>query len=250
MIGARVLIADPPWSFGDRLPGATRGAEKNYRVLSTEDICRFELPPLDDNAWLFLWRVSSQVEEAYRVVRAWGFVPKSEIVWEKLTSNGKPWFGMGRYVRASHETCIVAVRGRVKPKVRNIRSRFSAPAGRHSEKPECFYSIVESLADGPYIELFARRRRPGWTSFGNELGADFQLPSGEPEAEPGSRSAQALVRPAQVMTRVREERRRLLDGGTAQRGLARDRPPPSQSHNLGVPRCEARALRCPRVSRR
>lgn len=168
MTEARVLCADPPWSFGDKLPGVSRGAAKNYAVLGLDAIRAFPLPPLAPDAWLFLWRVSSQVEEAYSVVRAWGFTPKTEIVWEKLTSGGKPWFGMGRYVRASHETAIVAVRGRPKPLVRNVRSRFAAPAGRHSEKPEAFYDLVEQLAAGPYVELFARRQRPGWQCLGDE----------------------------------------------------------------------------------
>src|ERR1044071_6107285 len=169
---ARVICADPPWSFGDKLPGAHRGAEKNYRVLSINDICNFPVPETEPDSWLFMWRVASQVEEAYRVVRAWGFVPKSEIVWEKLTAGGKPHFGMGRYVRASHETCIVAVRGKPKPASRSVRSRFSAATGRHSEKPEVFYSMVEQLSPGPYVELFARRVRPGWICLGNEVPAD------------------------------------------------------------------------------
>lgn len=174
-MSARVLCADPPWSFGDKLPGASRGAEKNYRVLSLADIKAFPLPPLADDAFLFMWRVSSQVEEACEVVRAWGFVPKAEIVWEKLTANGKPWFGMGRIVRASHETCIVAKRGKPQPKVRNIRSRFAAPVGRHSEKPEIFYDIIERLTDGPYVELFARRQRPGWTCLGDQMPSEVAV---------------------------------------------------------------------------
>lgn len=169
----RVVVADPPWRFDDRLPGPSRGAAKNYRVLGLEDICNFPLPPIADNAWLFLWRVSSQVEEACRVVRAWGFVPKSEIVWEKVTSLGRPHFGMGHYVRASHETCIVAVRGRVQPADRAVRSRFSAPVRRHSEKPDVFFRLVERLTgEGPRLELFARRRREGWASLGDELPAE------------------------------------------------------------------------------
>jgi N6-adenosine-specific RNA methylase IME4 len=168
-VSFRVICADPPWSFGDKLPGAGRGAEKNYDVMSIEDICAFAVPPTEPDAWLFMWRVSSQVEEAYRVVRAWGFTPKSEIVWEKLTSGGKPWFGMGRYVRASHESAIVAVKGHPKPLSRSVRSRFAAPAGRHSEKPEEFYRLVEQLAPAPYCELFARRQRVGWVCFGNEV---------------------------------------------------------------------------------
>lgn len=167
----RVLCADPPWSFGDKLPGKSRGAEKNYGVMTVDDICAFELPPLEPDAYLFMWRVSSQVEEAYRVVRAWGFVPKSEIVWRKMTANGKPWFGMGRHVRAAHETAVVAVRGRPQRLSASERSVFEAVAGRHSEKPEAFYDIVERLAPGPYVELFARRQRPGWTCLGNQAPA-------------------------------------------------------------------------------
>lgn len=173
----RVLCADPPWAFGDKLPGPRRGAAHNYGVLSVSDICRFPLPIIADDAWLFLWRVSAMQEEALKVVRAWGFTLKSEIVWEKLTKTGKPWFGMGRYVRASHETALVAVRGRVRPADRSIRSRFAAPvpgtsAGKylHSGKPEAFYNIVERLTgDGPRVELFARRCREGWTCEGDQV---------------------------------------------------------------------------------
>jgi site-specific DNA-methyltransferase (adenine-specific) len=175
----QVICADPAWRFSDRLPGKTRGADKQYPTQTVDEICALEMfwrLPIADDAWLFLWRVASMQEEALRVVRAWGFVPKTERVWEKLTKTGKPWFGMGRYLRASHETCIVAVRGRPKPLVRNIRSRFAAPIPlgpngrpRHSAKPEVFYDDVERLARGPYVELYARRLRSGWTCIGNEV---------------------------------------------------------------------------------
>lgn len=165
----RVLCADPPWRFGDSLPGPGRGAAKHYPTMSVEEICAFPLPPLEPDAWLFLWRVSSMQQEALDVMKAWGFKLKTEIVWRKLTPNRKPWFGMGHYVRASHETCLVGVRGKVRPLVRNVRSVFDAVAGKHSAKPEAFYDLVETLSCGPYVELFARRVRPGWTCFGNEV---------------------------------------------------------------------------------
>lgn len=163
------ILADPPWRFSDRLPGKKRGAAKNYDVMFTGDIETFPLPPLADDCYLFLWRVSAMVEEAYRVVRAWGFVPKSEIVWRKRTSTGRRWFGMGRHVRAEHETCIIAVRGKPKRLNASTRSVFSAPVGIHSAKPDRAYEIIEALAPGPRVELFARRRREGWTQFGKEL---------------------------------------------------------------------------------
>ena len=169
MSNFKVITADPAWSFSDKLPGKSRGAENNYQCMTLQDIKDFPLLPHDKDCYLFLWRVSAMVEEAYEVCRAWGFAPKSEIVWQKLTKNGKHWFGMGRHVRASHETCIVATKGRPKPKVRNIRSTFSASVGRHSEKPEEFYDIVEKMCEGSYLELFARRHRPGWVCLGNEL---------------------------------------------------------------------------------
>lgn len=168
---AGVLVSDPPWRFGDSLPGKGRGATKHYDCMSVEDICAFDLPPLLPGCVLLLWRVAAMQREALDVMDAWGFTLKSEIVWRKLTSTGKPHFGMGRHVRAAHETCLIGVRGRVTPKARNIRSVFGAQVGEHSAKPDEFYRLVEQLYRGPYVELFARKRRPGWHSFGNELEA-------------------------------------------------------------------------------
>lgn len=168
------LTADPPWHFSDRLPGKGRGASNNYQTLKLADIMAFGLPPLADDCRLFLWRVSSMVEEAYKVVRAWGFTPKSEIVWNKTTVNGNPWVGMGRQVRNSHESVIIAVRGRPARLSASVLSRFSAPVGKHSAKPEIFYTkIVEKLSPGPYCELFGRRPREGWTVYGNQVSHRF-----------------------------------------------------------------------------
>lgn len=187
----RALIADPAWSFGDKLTMSSveRGAASQYDVMSVDDICRLVLPPIDEEfgCHLFLWRVSAMVEEAYRVVRAWGFVPKTELVWRKTTKEGKRWFGMGHHLRAEHETCIIATRagrGRLQPKVRDRAVRsvidadtydvredsiFSALCHGHSAKPDEFYALVEQLVNGPYTELFARRERPGWTCIGNQV---------------------------------------------------------------------------------
>lgn len=193
-----VMCADPPWQFDDPLPGETRGADKQYSTLTAEDIMKrrnlcFDWPLLSPHCLLFLWRVSSQVEEAYATARAWGFTPKSEVVWLKRTKNGKRWFGMGRTVRAEHETCIIAARGKSSDLIlaKNVRSTFEAPvpvyqpddwrvqAGLadvgdyiHSGKPESFYTeVVEKVARGPYVELFGRRDRAGWTVLGDQTGA-------------------------------------------------------------------------------
>lgn len=171
----RVVAWDPPWKTKDKLPGPRRGAGRNYKTMTVEEICAYPIPPLHPDALMFLWRLSCMQEEALQVVRAKGFRPVSEVVWEKLTKHGNPWFGMGRYVRASHETAIIAVRGRPPITNRNVRSRFAAnvPTDEngepiHSAKPEYFYRlVVERLSRGPYLELFARQRREGWTCQGD-----------------------------------------------------------------------------------
>lgn len=103
------------------------------------------------------------------MIDAWDFTVKSEIVWKKLTPAGKRHFGMGRQVRMEHEVCLIATSGTPKTLDKSIRSIFEAPTGRHSEKPDEFYRIVERMKEGPYCELFARKFRRGWSSFGNEL---------------------------------------------------------------------------------
>lgn len=160
-----VLVADPPWSFRDALPGKGRGAVKHYACLPLSAICAFELPPLADDALLFLWRVAALQQEALTVCDAWGFKPAAELVW------CKPRIGLGHYVRNAHETCLIGTRKGSASRItaRNIPSWFVAPRGRHSAKPDEFYSLIERLARGPYAEIFARRLRAGWECSGNEL---------------------------------------------------------------------------------
>ena len=168
----RVLTADPPWPFDDQLADFNRGAATQYNILSVEDIKRFPLPPLYEDSTLYLWRVAAMQQEALDVIDAWDFELKAEIIWKKLTKHGKRHFGMGRHVRMEHEVCLIATSGKPKTLDKSIRSIFEAPVGRHSEKPEQFYRIVERMREGPYCELFARKRRAGWTQFGNQLPAE------------------------------------------------------------------------------
>ena len=180
MVPFRCIAADPPWQFGDSLPGKSRGASKNYRAMSTPELCALQLPPIADDALLFMWRVAAMPVDALAVARSWGFAPKSELVWVKTTSaraDAALHFGMGRYVRASHETCIVAARGQASKLVldHSVRSVFFAPTGAHSAKPEAFFDLVERLCGGPRLELFSRARRPGWTTLGDELGTNLTV---------------------------------------------------------------------------
>jgi N6-adenosine-specific RNA methylase IME4 len=180
----RVVVADCPWQFGDKLPGPGRGAAKHYDTMSASELARLVLPNIADDAHLFFWRVASMQDEALAVIDAWGFTVKSELVWCKRTKNGLRHFGMGRHVRLEHEVCLIATRGKGAGILdRSMRSifhtyayldndgggSFDACVGEHSKKPDEFYNIVEMLCPGPRVELFARETRQGWTTLGNQV---------------------------------------------------------------------------------
>jgi N6-adenosine-specific RNA methylase IME4 len=139
--------------------------------MTVEQIRTFPIPKMLPDSILFLWQVASMQQAALDVAEGWGYAVKSEIVWVKRTKTGKPWFGMGRYVRAAHETCLVATRGKAASYVldHGVRSVFEAKVSGHSVKPDAFYALVEQLVRGPRAEIFARKRRAGWTQFGDQL---------------------------------------------------------------------------------
>mgnify|MGYP001598581440 CR=1 FL=1 len=159
----RTIVADPPW------PMTHRDGNSHYPLMSMEDIKGFQLPPIDTDCRLFLWRLTTNQRWAIDLLDAWGFRLRSEIVWIKMRKNGNPQFGMGSSVRSSHETCLIAERGKPPILSHSIRSVLMAQVGIHSQKPEEFYGLVEKLSPGPYLELFARKHRVGWTCLGNEL---------------------------------------------------------------------------------
>lgn len=199
------VIADPPWKYGDQMlnmKSTGDGAAAKYACMSVEDICLLGRCPNDngipylkgplqimgqeiaDDAHLWLWVTNAFMEQGYRVVRAWGFEPKTIVTWVKgrlatdelkLAADGNlapvliQHIGQGHYLRNSTEHCIFAVRGRCPARVRNLPTAFIAPRGEHSKKPDTIHEWAELMSPGPYLELFARRRREGWTGVGNEL---------------------------------------------------------------------------------
>ena len=131
---------------------------------------------------LFLWVVNSQLPRCLSVVEAWGFDYRGLITWAKTGKpggalDGRPHFGMGYWVRGATEHMVIGVKGKPKPQSRREVSWFAAPVGEHSVKPEEAYALVERLSSGPRLELFARRRRPGWEAWGNEVDGSFDFGS-------------------------------------------------------------------------
>lgn len=177
--GWPVVLADPPWSFDDvgtRLAPDYAGdqradpAQVLYQTMPLEAIERLPVSAADD-AFLFLWAPNVLVLEgaATRVARAWGFEPRQLIPWVKTDAAGKPRLGGGHYTRVVTEQLVLCRRGAARPLRRDVPGIIFAPRGRHSAKPDESYQLIERLAAGPYLELFARRRySPAWTVWGNQ----------------------------------------------------------------------------------
>jgi N6-adenosine-specific RNA methylase IME4 len=158
-----VILADPPWQLGN--PHSTLAPEQHYPTLPLTDITNLAVPAAND-AILFLWAVSALLPEALDVIRAWGFTYKTNACWVKQS------IGPGVWLRNRHELLLIAVRGSWSPPDPTLRvdSVITAKRRRHSQKPDQTYERIETMYPrARRLELFARTRRAGWTSWGNQL---------------------------------------------------------------------------------
>lgn len=127
---------------------------------------------------LFLWICWPILEQSLRLLPAWGFTYKTcAFAWIKantqqmdlLRDDGDPFAGLGYWTRANSEVCLLATRGKPKRLNADVRQGIIAPRREHSRKPDGIHERIERLVAGPYLELFARQRRPGWDVWGNEV---------------------------------------------------------------------------------
>ena len=177
----KVIYADPPWTFATYSDkGKGRSAEAHYDCMSVKEIAALPVSAwAADDAVLLLWTTDPLLGKALEIVRAWGFVYKTVgFYWAKLNkSQGRLMFddssfftGLGFWTRANPETCLLATRGKPKRKSSAVKKLVIAPRREHSRKPDEVYDRIEALCDGPYLEMFARRSRPGWDNWGMQGG--------------------------------------------------------------------------------
>jgi N6-adenosine-specific RNA methylase IME4 len=178
----RTIVADPPWPHESRVLAAGESRPPlPYPVMSLDEIAALPVKRLAQNdvagnrpdksvprdgSVLYLWTTTRFLEAAFGICRTWGFTPGPVLVWCKpATGAGAP----GGTFRANVEFVIVGRRGSPRNAMGTSGTRwFEWPRGRHSEKPEAFFDLVEQISPGPYLELFARRNRLGWDTWGNE----------------------------------------------------------------------------------
>ena len=161
------IVADPPWPY--RVAKGQGIAEDQYGVMSEDDLCAMPVADLAlDDCVLFLWGTWPKLPEVLMVMGAWGFEYVTGFPWVKTTSGGEVSYGVGYWVRGASEFVLIGRKGHVSaPRLSGFMGLLS-PNLQHSRKPDSVHIIAEAM-DGPYLELFARRARPGWTVFGNEI---------------------------------------------------------------------------------
>lgn len=169
------ILADPPWRFTNRTgkmaPEHKRLAR--YETMSIDEICALPVASqADDPAHLYLWVPNALLPWGLRVMEAWGFAYKSNIVWYKVRKDGGPdGRGVGFYFRNVTELLLFGIKGRMRT-LKPGRTQVNLLATRkeeHSRKPGEMYDIIEACSPGPRLELFARERRPGWQQWGDQV---------------------------------------------------------------------------------
>ena len=181
--GARrfaTLLADPPWQFVNRT-GKVAPEHKRlsrYGTLDLDSICALPVAGIAAaTAHLYLWVPNALLPEGLRVMRAWGFEYKSNLIWHKIRKDGGPdGRGVGFYFRNVTEIVLFGVHGRNARTLAAGRTQVNFLATRkreHSRKPDELYSVIEACSPGPRLELFARGVREGWSGWGDQADAGY-----------------------------------------------------------------------------
>ena len=152
--GYGTIVIDPPWPWHYKGPLI----KKHYDEMSLAEIR--SIPVRRSGAdHLWLWTTNAHMVEAMITALKWGYQYRSLLTW------AKPRTTFGWWLRGQTEHVIFASRTRENRKFSGkISTLLNAPYQGHSVKPDAFYPIVRALSPGPYLELFARRPREGWTT--------------------------------------------------------------------------------------
>lgn len=169
----KTILADPPYPYRQKLDRATTRGGLKYPTMTIEEIMRIQVQEWSDkDCQCWLWTTNSHLHDAFHILEAWGFRYITMATWVKTK------MGLGYWLRGKTEHLLLGVRG-------SPRSKFIGPHGSsgydwstfmhappqgHSQKPQCSYDMIEALSEEPRLELFGRKYRLGWETWGDELG--------------------------------------------------------------------------------
>lgn len=169
------VLADPPWQFQNRTGKVAPEHRRlsRYGTMDLQAIMDLPVSKLSaDTSHLYLWVPNALLPDGLKVLEAWGYTYKSNIVWRKIRKDGgSDGRGVGFYFRNVTELVLFGVKGKNARTLQPGRTQVNFLETRkreHSRKPDEFYDIVESCSPGPYLEMFARGPREGWSVWGNQ----------------------------------------------------------------------------------
>jgi N6-adenosine-specific RNA methylase IME4 len=181
--GYRAILADPPWSFDNySAKGEAKNAKAHYSCVPMTILRALPVSLVAArNCALFLWATSPLLDQQIDCMQAWGFRYLGFDAWFKGSPKSagepgdatwKPNMGPGYIRRGASELILIGAIGEPEwqPACRGMRNVLFDPAREHSRKPDAQYSRVEQSVPGPYLEIFSRTSRPGWSHFGNQTG--------------------------------------------------------------------------------
>ncbi|KQZ00884.1 hypothetical protein ASD45_08455 [Pseudolabrys sp. Root1462] len=167
------ILIDPPWKFAARGAGGDgRSAGEHYTTSGLDPIKALPLADLAaDNCVMFMWMVDWCPKWAFELIEHWGFDHKTTaFTWAKENASGEGWhMGQGYWTRSNPEDCWLATRGHPQRMNADVRQLIVAPVMEHSRKPDEIHDRIMRLVEGPYLEIYARRPRDGWVTWGNEI---------------------------------------------------------------------------------
>lgn len=172
--GFSTILADPPWRFANRTGKVAPEHRRldRYSTMPLEAIISLDVKPvLAPNAHLYLWVPNALLPDGLKVMEGWGFRYVSNIVWAKRRKDGGPdGRGVGFYFRNVTELVLFGVRGSMRTLApgRSQVNMIETRKREHSRKPDEQYALIEACSPGPYLEMFARHARPGWSVWGDE----------------------------------------------------------------------------------
>ena len=170
-----VILADLQWRFANRTGKVAPEHQRlmRYPTMALEEIQALPVAQVaSQRSHLYLWVPNALLAAGLSVMQSWGFTYKTNIVWVKVRKDGGPdGRGVGFYYRNVTELCLFGTRGslRTLPPARRQVNILPTRKREHSRKPDELYDVIEQCSPGPYLELFARYRRPGWMQWGNQL---------------------------------------------------------------------------------
>ena len=190
------IVADPPWNVkagrdlgeyvvenGRQVWDSSHQKSRDlaYPFMTVDELCLLRIKELaEDNAHLYLWTINKYLPDAFKVAAAWGFIYSTTLVWAKNPMGS----GLGGTFGIATEFVLFCRRGSLATKRDWPTTWFNwkrpydeRGKPKHSAKPPAFMEMIEQTSPGPYLELFAREKRPWWSAWGNEVESDVEIPA-------------------------------------------------------------------------